>query len=80
MALTEHSGCVADKNVIIRIPDRLKSEFQRALDGEAGEEFGHKMTPFLLEAIRAFVVQAKRRERIATPIEFVSDKSSDKLK
>lgn len=74
--LNPQSREVADSNINFRISDNLKNELQRALD--KNDEFAGKMTPFFLDAIKAFVLQSKRKERIATPLEFVSDKSSDK--
>ncbi len=80
MILSPHSHEVADETITFRIPDRLKREFQEALD-ESGDFSGKsKMTPFFLDAIKAYVLQSKKRkEQISIPLEFVSDKSSDKV-
>jgi len=66
---------VSDANIMVRIPSKLKTELQKEL-AESGDI--PNMTAFFLDCARCYVLQRRRREMLAYPLEFVSDKSSDK--
>lgn len=58
------------------IPVELKAVFEaaRRTDGRLDTA-----TEFVVQAMTAYVMQMRRGERLVYPLEFVSDKSSDKI-
>ena len=61
----------------VKLTETLKAELSRAV--RAGREFP-TVTKFIEQAVSAYVLQSRRGERLAIPLEFVSDQSSEKLR
>ncbi len=59
---------VADDNIFIRITPTLKRDFQKAL--EAHPDLS-TMTAFVEDCIKALILQMRRGEHPAYPVEFV---------
>jgi len=59
----------------IKLSSNLKAEFLREI--RTGDDF-QTATKFVESAISAYILQKRRGEKLAIPLEFVSDKSSDK--
>jgi hypothetical protein len=59
-----------------KISEALKAEFERCIKKNPNFDTA---TDFYESAIAAFIVQTRRKEQIVFPLEFVSDKSSDKV-
>ncbi len=66
---------VPKEKININTPEELKAVFEsaRRKDGRFDT-----LTEFVLAAFSAFSLQVRRGEQIKYPLEFVSDKSSDK--
>jgi hypothetical protein len=67
---------VPKENINFLTPGPLKREFMQALKTDPDYETA---TEFLNDAIHSYVLQRRRNEKLAIPLEFVSDKSSDKV-
>ena len=75
MKQTANSNDVPDIKFQFRLPASLRREAAKALqDQDIGT-----MTDFLLSALNGLVLQNRRKDKIEFPLEFVSDKSSDKI-
>ena len=63
------------EKININVPEELKAVFDAARRADGRFD---TLTEFVLSAFSAFALQQRRGERIKYPLEFVSDKSSEK--
>lgn len=66
---------VSDTNINVRVPSSLKAALLKSLE----QSEIPNLTSFVAECSRAYILQKKRGEKIDYPLEFVSDRSSDKV-
>jgi len=70
-----HSDLVTKETISVRVTPALKKEFARALKKQPDLS---TITDFFESAMAALVMQTRRGETLAFPLEFLSNKSSDK--
>jgi hypothetical protein len=76
MKKRRQSQRVPSESIHAKVSSPLKREFMKALKQHPDFE---TITDFIEGAMSALVLQSRRKEKLVFPLEFVSDKSSDKV-